>query len=263
MNCLKLPFKAWRKCGNDRERRFNDPPQFYDWFITYCKDIVKNTMLKSHRIAAGLGNPPQPYYTNDVESMNNVIKHQTSFKVQELPQFVESMKKMIDCQKREIEKAIIGMGEYRVSPEFRNLAVDARLFFQKTVKQREKVIHTFFSATLKQQQSSDNIQNVSEEQVDDDYNPLLSLPSLPEYVANKIWKESQQLQSEDNSVCASPGCSDGKAWLVRSTNPTHKQPYFVECKENGDISCEQSCMLYHSSKLCAHIVVVADHKILS
>lgn len=106
-------------------------------------------MIKSHRITAGLGNPPLPYYTNDVESMNNVIKHHTGSKVQELPQFVESMKKMISNQKKEIEKAIIGMGEYRVIPEFRNLAMESKIFFQKTTKQRERVINKFFVATLK------------------------------------------------------------------------------------------------------------------
>ena len=50
------------------EREFNDPPS-YEWFVN-CKDTVK--MLKLVRIAAGLGNPQQPFYTNHVESYNNV-----------------------------------------------------------------------------------------------------------------------------------------------------------------------------------------------
>ena len=48
--------------------------QFFDWFVANCKEAVKTSMLKPVRVAAGLGNPPQPYYTNDVESHNNVIK---------------------------------------------------------------------------------------------------------------------------------------------------------------------------------------------
>ena len=59
-----------------REERYNNPPQFYNWFLRYCKDGVKNTMLKQKRIVCGLGNPPELFYTNDVESQNSVIKHQ-------------------------------------------------------------------------------------------------------------------------------------------------------------------------------------------
>ena len=55
------------------------------------------------RIAAGLGNPPQPFYTtNDVESHNNVPKQHTKYAAQELPQFVEKMKSLIATQKQEI-----------------------------------------------------------------------------------------------------------------------------------------------------------------
>lgn len=51
---------------NDRELPFNNLPKFFDWFVVNYKEVVKTTMLKSLRIDARLGNPPQPYYTNDV-----------------------------------------------------------------------------------------------------------------------------------------------------------------------------------------------------
>ena len=69
-------------------------------------------MLKEKRIASGLGDPPEPFYTNDMESQNNVIKHQMSYKTQELPQFISSMKTMMFNQRKEIEKAVAGVGEY-------------------------------------------------------------------------------------------------------------------------------------------------------
>lgn len=85
---------------NDRE--FNNPPQFYNWFVEHCMESVKETMLKPLRIAARLGNPPLPFYTNEVESQNNVIKQQLSYRAQELPKFVESMRKMIENQRKDI-----------------------------------------------------------------------------------------------------------------------------------------------------------------
>lgn len=62
-------------------------------------------MLKHLRIAAGLGEPPQPY---------KVIRQQVKYKAQELPRFVMLMKEMIVSIKKAIEKAVINMGEYIV-----------------------------------------------------------------------------------------------------------------------------------------------------
>ena len=45
-------------------------------------------MLKQLRIKAGLDHPPEPFYTNDVESQNRVIKQQMNYKAQELPEFI-------------------------------------------------------------------------------------------------------------------------------------------------------------------------------
>ena len=41
----------------------------FKWFVKNCKIEVKETiMLKQLRIKAGLGHPPEPFHTIDVES---------------------------------------------------------------------------------------------------------------------------------------------------------------------------------------------------
>ena len=87
--CFDASLISLQEIWNNREREFNDPPAFYDWFVCNCKEVVRSTMLKPVRMHAGLGNPPQPFYTNDVESHNNVIKKHTNYTAHELPQFVE------------------------------------------------------------------------------------------------------------------------------------------------------------------------------
>ena len=64
---------------------------------------------------AGLGNPPKPFCTNDVQS-HNVIKKHTNYTAQALPQFVEKMKSLI-VNRKELERAVVGIGEYRVSKD--------------------------------------------------------------------------------------------------------------------------------------------------
>lgn len=141
--------KTLESVWNDREKVYNDSPQFYDWFVKNCKEHVKKTMLKSHRIKAGLGNPPEPFYTNDVDSQNNVIKHQNRYSSQELPQFINSMRDMIVCQQKEIERGVIGVGEYRLSSRFQQLSVDSSKFVLMTEKQRERVLKRFFQLNLR------------------------------------------------------------------------------------------------------------------
>ena len=51
---------------------------FFDWFVKYKAKSLEESMIQPVRVAAGLGNPPQPYYTNDIESRNTVIKQKTT-----------------------------------------------------------------------------------------------------------------------------------------------------------------------------------------
>ena len=71
-----------------------------------------------------------------------------SYKTQDLPQFVSSMKTMMINQKKEVEKAVAGIGEYRLVEAYRHLAVDTRKFFQMSDKQREKAVNAVFTTSL-------------------------------------------------------------------------------------------------------------------
>ena len=54
----------------DRKKAYNNHPQFYQWFLRNYKNEIQETMFKEKRIASGLRDPPEPFYTNDAESQN-------------------------------------------------------------------------------------------------------------------------------------------------------------------------------------------------
>lgn len=58
------------------------------------------------------------------------------------------MKTLIISQREEMERAVIGMGEYRVAKKFSHLAVDAQKYVMMSDKQKANVINRFFSAPL-------------------------------------------------------------------------------------------------------------------
>ena len=88
---------------NTFEAPYNSPPLFYTWFMKHCRDVIVRFMLRSVREKAGLGSPPAPYYTNEVESMNKLLKEEVSYTSSQLPDFVEKMRSLFKQQKSEIQ----------------------------------------------------------------------------------------------------------------------------------------------------------------
>ena len=48
--------------------------QFHPWFVKYEAAILKDTMIRPVREAAGLGYPPDQFSTNASESVNKILK---------------------------------------------------------------------------------------------------------------------------------------------------------------------------------------------
>ena len=71
---LQSSVSSLEKKWNEREETFFSPPTFHSWFCKHCFDVVRCNMLYSIREQAGLGSPPEPFYTNAVESKNNILK---------------------------------------------------------------------------------------------------------------------------------------------------------------------------------------------
>lgn len=86
-NALKMDgmLKQFESRWNELERPYNSPPSFYAWFLKHCRENVAKYMLQDVREKAGLGSPPSPYYTNEVESKNKVLKEEVQYKSSQLP----------------------------------------------------------------------------------------------------------------------------------------------------------------------------------
>lgn len=108
---------------------------------------MRKFMLKNKQESAGLGSPPDPYYTNDIESKNRVLKHQNSYKPHQLPDFVKSMKSLYMYEAR-TDKAVVGIGEYALRIPYSSHGVQAKDWFKKNQKQRERILDHFSKAKL-------------------------------------------------------------------------------------------------------------------
>ena len=74
-------------------------------------------MLHPIRVAAGLGDPPSEFCTNDSEAINSSIKQFFHFMKSDLPIFNDKVKNFVKEQHEEVCKAIIGAGQYSLNKE--------------------------------------------------------------------------------------------------------------------------------------------------
>lgn len=242
-------------------------PSFHQWFKRNCLEDVRHCMLKDKREEAGLGSPPDPFYTNDVESKNRVLKLQAEYKPQELPTFVETMKGLLQEQKQEIEKAMIGVGEYKLLPSYSDLEVPHSQWFKKNEKQRHRLLDRFMNAAVRGGQNADlATAEVSEEQSSEGLlcqaqdapctsNPL-KCTGLPEGIQSSMWDKVQRYLEDESSYTKAPGVLDYSCVLVKSSSST--RPHFVERTGVGRYKCDKDCLMFKSTNgLCSHSLLLA------
>ena len=241
---LKKKINSLEKKWNNLEKPFHSPPEFYEWFQEHSMEVIANCMIRPLREQAGLGSPPTPYYTNDIESKNNILKQYVQRKASQLPEFVEYMKALITEQRSEVEKAVAMYGEYRVVSSHSNLACERQKWFKMSEKQRHNKISRFMKAPIVPLSHGDS---VIEKQV----TPLDCL-SLPPNMAKTIWSRANAILEDESAIVKAPG--DEAAYVVRSVSG--QKPHYVRPAKGGGYLCDD-CLGYKSAKICAHTVAAS------
>ena len=226
----------------------NSTPTFHGWFVKNCAETIRTAMLAPIRIAAGLGSPPSPYYTNSVESMNSLLKREMGNKKLDLCQFIEQLQRVVDAQYSEVDRALAGLGEYSVCENLSEFHFTASEWCHMNTEQRKRTLSRFVNYTPKQQEIP-----ITSENSDEEANPL-SVLQIPGYVASTIWRQQKSLQGHNN-ITAAPGSSTTCAWMVASLSGS--RPHYVKL-ERGRYMCDKDCTFFQSTKICAHIIAIVN-----
>jgi len=70
---LQFAIASYEKTWNEKEK-YSSPPEFHSWFCEHSLNAVRCSMFYLVHERAGLGSPPEPFYTNAVKWKNNVLK---------------------------------------------------------------------------------------------------------------------------------------------------------------------------------------------
>ena len=130
--------EIWANFEDLRAKKSNNRITFYAWFCKYHAEEIKSTMIRSVREAAGLGDPPSEFCTNDSEAINSALKQFLAFKKSDWPIFNEKMRKFVSSQEEEVCKSIIGLGQYSLKEEYQHLSVAPSRWFTSLSDDQKK-----------------------------------------------------------------------------------------------------------------------------
>lgn len=147
-NKLAHLMKKWLFYDHDEEEEGNlgSFTQFCSWFGIYKKEIIRDTMLLPVCEQAGLGSPPDPFYNNASECINNVIKVKVDYKKNELPVFISKVLDLIEEQQQEAEKAVLGNGKYVLRCS--SLEVPQQKWYTMSREMRKQHLKRFNNASI-------------------------------------------------------------------------------------------------------------------
>ena len=170
---------------------------------------------------------------------------------------------MIIDQWNEIEKAVIGVGEYKFCDEFNHLQLSLTKWLSMTKFQREKYLQKIAKLKLQEAKASslsnpynssglkvsnsNNIFNICGKQFNTQ-NCMLSSDIL-----QNMFMKAEKLVLGTNSICPSPGSLNAK--LVESKSGSC--PHFVTVKAKHKYACDCDCAMFKCAKICSHTIACA------
>ena len=62
-----------------------------------------------------------------------LIKHKVDYKKHQLPQYIDMVQELVDEQNREVERAIVNRGKWRLRSQYQFLEVSERVWFTMSI----------------------------------------------------------------------------------------------------------------------------------
>ena len=112
-------------------------------------------MIRDVREESGLGSPPIPFTTNTSETANYMLKNKVNYKKNELPEFLQRYRELVNDQEREVELAVTNRGNYELRSQYKSWHIPETKWFTMSTTQRKQHLMKFSQASLSDIQHMD------------------------------------------------------------------------------------------------------------
>ena len=218
-NKLDVVTEKWR---NSEVTSASEIDRFIDWFTSYKAKIIRSSMIRDVREESGLGSPPIQFTTNSFETANFMLKSKVNYKKNELPEFLQLFRQLINDQERDVENAIIGRGNYELRVQ--SWSISESKWFTMTKVQREQHLQKFSQASLADIQHESREMPISSITLGRNMSSFSSLSIsldsfsndvlIPRSCLEGIWKKACELIKTKDAVVPAPGVTQGKLATV-------------------------------------------------
>ena len=218
-------------------------PKFSAWFRQYKSQEVKESMLKPLRQRAGLGHEPVQFTTNDSESINAVVSRWIGGK-KSWDDLADSLEAFVRSKYKELEMALMGLGERRVCAGLREL--------QKTPVEWARMSQAERKSTLESANLEVEVDNVATLSI----NPEESaIKGFTIHDLKDVWRKAGKIVATKQSVVDFPSTSNQ---MICFDGEEH---YRITQKDSMFI-CDKQCRWFalHDRLFCQHTLAVAEQK---
>lgn len=223
-------------------------------------------MLPEVRKQAGLSDPTMLYTTNSSESLNHLIKLEVDWKESSLPKVIDSLKKIADDNASELQKCVVGRGEWKFTPQYSSLSVAEYDWFHRLsdTKKKQHMKKVFSQKPISTCVPAHSV-NVSKELSSSiiSSKSTLSVPiamvqinDIAQSTLENIWKKAETLV-KDGHVVSAPWSADPKDQFVKSSSSA--VPHLVQKDgKKRSYMCDGNCPMFKGFSICSHVVATAE-----
>ena len=213
------------------------------------------------------------FYNNANESVNEVIKKEAERKKKGWIDCIEVIRSITDRQERNVQRAIVDQGPYKLKEEYRHLQIDADKWCEADDIERERLIKRFKRATLKARDvvevsskrgvTSDQLESPNaRDNADDESDDVMptsgisfTASKLPDGTYQNVWNQAISLaRAKSENIVQLPGNTYGR--VVRSKNNPQK-PHIVTFLQSGKGHCSD-CPVQKERSICQHTIAAAE-----
>lgn len=251
----------------EREDKANGKSTFHDWMMERAS-MMNNCMTAHVRTKAGLGSPPDKFYTNDSENTNIRLRHKTQRKELGETAFAKAMKEMIeDDQEAEVILALFGASErYELRENFKRFQLPADKWWAMNEKQRKDYVQKMYDLSMDDIYACNshqaNLYSTKSQLLSGaDTSLELSLPyncvegSLDLHIAKWMWKKAGRLISQPNAIFPAPS-KEAKIQSFSVISESGNVPHFVQVYANFKTTC--TCSNFKPKQICSHTIAVTE-----
>jgi hypothetical protein len=113
-------------------------------FKKYCDQRIIPLIRDQVNIPMRAKALDKDWTNNNSESFNNLLKIGTNHKIEDMSNLIEIIRKIVISQYKDIEKAMVGMGNFILSDNFRHYSINLDIWGAKTKDERNKVMEKFY-----------------------------------------------------------------------------------------------------------------------